>query len=208
LTRTLLPLRIYDQIYTGDCRDLAAMIPDSSVDLICTDPPYKRRYLPLYSWLAAEARRVLKPEGFLLAYAGEYWKDDIITRLSTELEYYFDFILVNSGPSSMVWQRKIISRHKSILAYTQFSSKAKPRTNVLSLLKGEGMDKRFHEWGQDEGSIRYYIDCFTKPGDLVVDFFCGGGTVPAACQALDRRWLAFELDPEVARVARARVENG
>jgi site-specific DNA-methyltransferase (adenine-specific) len=198
-------LLLYDQIYTGDCRDLSAMIPDSSVDLIFTDPPYIKKYLPLYSWLAEEARRILKPDGFLLAYAGGYWKAEIMQRIDHYLAYYFDFILVNSGPSPIIWNRKIIGRHKSVLAYTLPGSTAKPRTNVLSFFNGEKADKRYHEWGQDEVSARYLIDCFSMPGDLVVDFFCGGGTVPAMCQALDRRWLAYELDPEMAKVARGRL---
>ena len=206
--RTLLPLLLFDQIYTGDCRDLAAMIPDSSVDLICTDPPYLKKYLPLYSWLGFEARRVLKPDGFLLVYAGNYWKNDIFCRLgATYLDYYYDFILVNGGASPVLWNRKIIARHKSILAYNQPGSKARPRTNVLSAFNGSKADKRYHEWGQDENSARYFVDCFSQPGDLVVDFFCGGGTVPVVCQALDRRYLAFELDPEVAERARDRVAN-
>jgi tRNA/tmRNA/rRNA uracil-C5-methylase (TrmA/RlmC/RlmD family) len=45
----------------------------------------------------------------------------------------------------------------------------------------------------------------TEAGDLVVDPFCGGGTVPAACQALGRRWLATEIDPEAIAMARKRL---
>ena len=29
-----------NQIYTGDCRELAAGIPDESADLVLTDPPF------------------------------------------------------------------------------------------------------------------------------------------------------------------------
>jgi DNA modification methylase len=195
----------YDQIYSGDCRELAGMIPDQSVDLVMTDPPYKRKYLDLYRWLGEECERVLKPEGFLLAYAGAYWKDQVMQRLGLYLDYYFDFILTHGGPSPVTWRRRIVIRHKSILAYTRKGSVNQPRTNVLGLYPGGKKDKRYHPWGQDEESARYYIDCFSKPGDLVVDFFCGGGTVPAVCQELGRRWLAFEIEPETAEVARARV---
>ena len=33
-----------------------------------------------------------------------------------------------------------------------------------------------------------------RAGQLVVDPFCGGGTIPAACKTLGRRWLATEKD--------------
>ena len=47
-----------DRIITGDARELAKAIPDESVDLIFTDPPYPREFLPLYGWLAETAARV------------------------------------------------------------------------------------------------------------------------------------------------------
>lgn len=46
---------------------------------------------------------------------------------------------------------------------------------------------------------------FPESGQLVVDPFCGGGQVPAACKALGRRWLAKEEDRATALVARKRV---
>ena len=52
-------------VYTGDARHLALDIPDGSIDLIFTDPPYSKKYLPLYGWLAFMAERILKPGGFL-----------------------------------------------------------------------------------------------------------------------------------------------
>lgn len=190
-------------IYTGDARELAKLIPDESVDLIFTDPSYIREYMYLYSWLGEEAPRVLTPRGFLLAYVGVYWKPEVLLALSGRLEYFWDFILLNSGNSPMHWHRKIISRYKSILAYNKGNSK--PRCNVLSLWRGGGKDKRYHTWGQDESSCRYYMDCFCKRGDVVVDFFCGGGTIPAVCKVLGRRYLAFEIDPDMAEIARERV---
>ena len=55
-------------IYTGDARELAKEIPDESVDLIFTDPPYKKQFQYLYEWLPGEAARVLKQDGFVLCY--------------------------------------------------------------------------------------------------------------------------------------------
>lgn len=192
-------------IYTGDSRVLCREIPDESIDLVCCDPPYSKEYLPLYSWLGREAARILEPDGFLLAYAGIYWKTQVFLALSEHLEYFYDFVLLNTGNSPIHWHRKIISRYKSILAYNKGCSK--PHTNVLSLWRGGGKDKRYHTWGQDESSCRYYMDCFSKPGDIVIDFFCGGGTTPAVCKVLGRRYLAFEIDPGVAEIARERVRN-
>jgi DNA modification methylase len=44
-------------------------------------------------------------------------------------------------------------------------------------------------------------------GDIVLDPFCGGGTTAAICKMLDRRCISFEIDPQTADIARARVVN-
>jgi len=192
-------------IYTGNARELAKAIPDESVDLIFTDPPYLKKHLPSYDFAGKEAVRILKSDGFMLIYAGTYWKAETMRRLGAYLDFYFDFIVQNAGNSPIMWTRKIISRHKSILAY--YKGVGLPRYNVLSWWRGGGEDKRYHTWGQDESSARYYIDCFSKPGDVVVDFFCGGGTTPYVCKMLGRHWLAFEIDSNDAEQTRERVRN-
>jgi hypothetical protein len=161
----------------------------------------------LYDWLSDETPRVLKDDGFLLTYVGTYWKDRVMKIMERNYEYYFDFILLNGGNSPVMWQRKVISRHKSIIAYRKLGSSAHPRTNVLSFWPGGGEDKRFHTWGQDESSARYYIDCFSKRGDLIYDPFCGGGTTPYVCKVLDRRFISYEIDCESADKSRARLKN-
>jgi DNA modification methylase len=53
--------------------------------------------------------------------------------------------------------------------------------------------------------LEHLIERLTEPGALVVDPYCGSGTVPAACKKLNREWLACEIDSGIARVARRRV---
>lgn len=197
-----------NQIITGDCRELAKSIPDHSVDLIFTDPPYVKKFMYLYDWLSDECGRILKPNGFVLCYVGTYWKDVVMEKMARNWQYYFDFILLNAGNSPIMWTRKVISRHKSIIAYRRpEDTDAHPRTNVLSSWVGGGQDKRYHTWGQDESSARYYIDCFSKRDDLVFDPFCGGGTTAAVCKIIGRDFITCDIDPVAVETARARVSN-
>ncbi len=64
-----------DTLYHGDCRDVLPSLPDASVDLIVTSPPYADsrkdtyggihpdKYVEWFSPIAAELKRVLKDEG-------------------------------------------------------------------------------------------------------------------------------------------------
>lgn len=193
-------------IYLGDAQVLLEAIPAESVDLIFTDPPYLQEHLPIYGWLAEAASRILKPDGFLLAYAGGYHKQVIMDLLAEWLDYFWDFVCYGrNGPGSMIWSRKIVSKCKSILAYTKVGQRPQPRCSTLGVWVGSGKDKRFHAWGQDASTARYYISCFTNPGDLVLDPFCGGGTAPAMCYVQGRRYVAFDIEASAVAIARRRV---
>ena len=128
--------------------------------------------------------------------------------LGAELQYFYDFILIHKANTSILWPRRVISGYKSILCYHLNRQTPLPRTNVLGQWNGTGGDKRFHRWGQDENTARYYIDCFTRSGDLVVDYFLGGGTTAAVCKRLNRRFVGFEIDLATFDLAQSRVDGG
>lgn len=60
--------------YKGDCIELIKLLPNESVDVICTDPPYlylKNQKLdrPFDEWeYFKQVRRVLKPDGFIILF--------------------------------------------------------------------------------------------------------------------------------------------
>ena len=52
--------------------------------------------------------------------------------------------------------------------------------------------------------MSYLITLFSRPGDLVLDPFCGSGTTPVAAEIMGRECIGVELDPEYAEIANAR----
>lgn len=207
-----MPDEYKNAIITGDARELAKRIPDESIDLIFTDPPYPKEYLYLYEWLANEAPRLMKPTGFFLVYVAPFHKDTVMNYFynNKNLEYYWDYVEYFSGNSTIIWPRNTISRYKSIVAYRIKGSGSKCRHNALGVLPGDGKlhgDKRFHKWVQSIRTAQYYIDYFSKKGELVVDFFVGAGTTVAACKIKNRNYIAFEIDPKTAEIARERIRN-
>ena len=53
--------------------------------------------------------------------------------------------------------------------------------------------------------LRHMIRLFTKPDSLVLDPFAGSGSTGVAAAEEGRRFIGFELDPEMAEVANARL---
>ena len=192
-----------DQIYTGDARELAKGIPDGSVDLIFTDPPYLAEYLPLYQWLSKLSFRLLKPGSYLFAYgAGEHMERIFDLMRGHGMKYFWMEPLLHLGGYPRMWHKHLMSGYKPIFVYTKGDPNIKPwRATVHS----DEQDKRWHTWGQGMGTAVKIIDLLTKPSSVVLEPFCGGGSVLAACKILRRHYLAFEIDPKTADIARRRV---
>ena len=162
-------MTLLNTITTGDARELAKLIPDESIDLIFCDPPYIKEHMHLYGWLSEVASHKLKPGGFCLAYSGDARKYEAMQHLGENLTYAYDFAVLNAPdpltgrlPSTMYWPLRIMTRHKSILAFVKGTGR--PCHPLMSVIQGSGIDKRFHIWGQDEQSARYYIGGFSVPG--------------------------------------------
>jgi hypothetical protein len=77
----------------GDCRKVLADIPDSSVPLVLTDPPYSDDAEPLYQWLAEWSARVLIPGGSLICCTGHSRLDRDMRNFGEHLRYWWELIM-------------------------------------------------------------------------------------------------------------------
>ena len=190
----------HEGIYTGDARLLSEAIPDESVDLIFTDPVYQN--IDDYRWLAETAARVLRTNGVCLAWYGGKRLAAAIVAMTEGLE--FAWILNYVVPA------KTRFLHCGVFPWT---------TQCLYLRKNHGRPQRAipdtfishsrpsgqHKWNKNIGVIQYWLQAFMTADEIAFDPFTGGGTVPAACKMLGRRYLAFEILPDEAETARERV---
>jgi DNA modification methylase len=190
-----------DSIVTGDCRELASAIPDESVDLIFTDPPYPREFLSLYGWLAETAARVLKPGALCVAMCGQSYLPDIYAMMTRHLTYRWTCSLELAGPTCAIMHRRVSTSWKPLLVYSKGKSSD---WLTMDRIPSFYRDKSLHVWQQDANSAQFFIKAATG---VIWEPFCGSGTTPAACKMLGRHYLAFEIDPIAAETARERVHN-
>jgi len=195
-----MPIEYRNQIVTGDARVLAERIPDESVDLIFTDPVYDR--IDDYRWLAETAARVLKPDRACLVWQGVKWLSDTLqAMLALEYRWVFSWYQSNRRGHAdfgyplwtpLLWMEKGHSQ-------TRY-----PVQDIRAVaFSGNGQ----HKWQKQVKLIEYWLDAFCDADMTVLDVFTGGGTVPAVCKQLSRNYIAFEIDPATAALARERVHN-
>lgn len=132
----------YDQaaevvLYEGDCLDLLSDIPDGTVDLVVTSPPYnlgksyERRqrlddYLGLQSTVISECVRVLKPSGSICWQVGNYVDNGEIVPLDIVLYPVFARLGL-SLRNRIVWHfehglhtmRRFSGRYEVIIWFTK-----------------------------------------------------------------------------------------
>lgn len=181
------------RILHGDFRDRLSVIPDSSVDLIVTDPPYPKDDLPLYGELAAFGARVLGPRGILFAYAGTIFLPTVLDLMSEHLNYGWTFCLqMTEGARSRIMGRHIIQTWKPIVAFTRGKWPSGEWADDLFISPERVKDQ--YEWQQNATPIQRLIEQHSAPKALIVDPFLGVGTTGLASVAAGRRFVGAELD--------------
>ena len=182
-------------------------LEDNSVDLFLTDPPYPKEFLYLWEQLAEVAARKLKQDRYLVTYSGQLYLDYVMKVLSEHLSYCWTIALHHSGPTQSVHPRNVICTWKPILVFRngvpgKFDIDVE--YTVDSFTK-DYRDKQFHEWGQGESAFAYLMDKFSKPGDLVVDPFVGGGTVLTVARDRKRKCIGIEIDGQYINIIKSNL---
>lgn len=189
------------KLYNCDFRELD--IEPNSIDLILTDPPYPKEYLPLWGDLAKFAKEKLKDHGYLIAYSGQYHMPEVINYLISELDYIWTFCLYHVGNTRIVNNVNVMCRWKPILIFQKGRSRFKQ--TIQDYIGFDRKEKAHHDWQQGLPAIQKFIEHFTNPGDVVCDPFSGSGTVALACKNTGRSFIGSEIDTESYNVARRRL---
>lgn len=187
----------------GDFEEVLSDIPDGSIDCIITDPPYPKEFIECWSKLSRFAARVLKPNGFCIAYSGQYNLPEVINRMSKNLDYYWTFCVYHEGQTQIVNAVNLICRWKPVLIFQ--NGRSKISNTIQDYFISEQREKSGHDWQQSVSGISYLIDMFTHVDDLIVEPFAGSGTTVIAARKMGRRIIAAEIDEETYNIAKFNI---
>jgi SAM-dependent methyltransferase len=196
--------RLGAHVRHGDFRKVLADLPDNSVDLIFTDPPYDKRSIPLYGALAELAARVLVPGGSLVCYAGVHALPTLFPLMTPHLAFWWQFCvrLKAAFPRQHGWRVHV--HYKPLLWFV----KGKYRGEyIVDVIESTWLEKNWHDWQQSEAEAAHCISKLTPSDGLVLDPMCGSGTTLLAARRLGRRYLGVDLDRDQAKVATARLRQ-
>ena len=224
-------------IYNENCLDVFKTIPDESIDLIATDPPYPvmargnngnsgGMFLKKInmdgkvfehndinvSEYAPEFFRVLKDGSHLYVMTNHI---NLIEMLNTFTKVGFHFI------KSLIWDKgnKIMGQfYMSQFEYILFFRKGFGKkinncgtSDILSIPndKTKAPDgSNYHDTEKPVELFKILIENSTQKGEVVMDPFMGIGGCGVACKQSSRSFIGCEIDKTYFDVAKNRIENG
>jgi DNA modification methylase len=206
-----------DSIVLGDCCDVMQQLPANSIDLILTDPPYLMNYHSRDgrtiagdtddAWLVpafSEAFRVLKSGGFCVSFYGWSKTDRYLTAWrKAGFRPVGHLVWVKSYTSASLFLQY---RHEQayLLAKGNVSRPLSPISDVQEL-KYTG--NHLHPTQKSVLAFLRVIRAFSKPDDVVLDPFCGSGSVPLAAKLVGRRYIGIELRQDYYEIALQRLSR-
>lgn len=212
-----------DHIYNMDCLDGMKQIPDWSVDLIATDPPYcltSRGSSGTMSgyWATDVARKgkVFEHNDIEIEeYLPEFYrilKPDAhcyIMCNNLNMPHFFDVISKSKFHflKLLVWDKNSAVCGKYYMGQVEhifFLRKGKDKpindcgmSDLLSIPLQRDKDKdgnNIHDSQKPEMLFRILVNMSTDKGQVVLDPFIGSGTTAVACIKEKRHFIGFELN--------------
>lgn len=202
-----------DTIFNQDCLVGLKALPDKSIDLILTDPPYgKKADKGTNGFGAAKNRRYTGGWDGMIP-PPELFKE--MFRVAKNLIIfggnYFGHLLPPSN-CWIFWDKKGDVAFQNPFAdgeliYTTFK---KPVKRIVFKQQGfitDSKDKRYHPTQKPTELVQQLIEMFSEPGQLICDPFLGSGTTAVAAVKSGRHYIGYEIDPGYFQICCDRLDE-
>jgi len=208
---------VENRIMCGDSRELVDGVPDGSVHLLITDPPYARDVcVDACEWLGEIGPRVLVPGGSLVVLIGQVTLPTVAHVLAERLQFRWPLCMAQlDGRHAQMRYSGVEVWWKLALWYTNgpLSNERRYRMNLVRDLvrvpaSGGGNTKANHEWEQSLEWSDYYVQQLTFPDETVFDPFCGSGTFLVSAARLGRNYVGMDIDEDAVATAVRRLGEG
>jgi DNA modification methylase len=217
-------------LHLGDCLEVMKQIPDKSVDLVLTDPPYNiarennfstmgragidfgewDKGFDLFSYID-QVSRILKKDGSFVVFNA--WRNlgSIANYAEKQGFNTKDMIrLEKSNPMPRNRDRRYIADYECAIWFVKKGAKWTFNRQDSKYQRPKfvaGIESGLHPTQKNLGLMQELLKIHSNKGDTVIDPFMGSGTTGVACKNLNRKFIGIEQDPSYFEIAKGRI-NG
>ena len=219
-------------LWQGDCLEVMRNIPDGSVDLVVTDPPYKIQTSGAGLYKQADKQYVKElcgmKDGFSPAILDE------LCRVMKKINIYIfcsqkqimpllDYFVKGKkcNWNLLTWHKTnpvpacgnkyltdtefiLFFREKGVPIYGEFKTKF---TYYVTPLNQKDKKRFGHPTIKPLEIVQNLILNSSAENEVVLDPFMGSGTTGVACVCTGRRFIGMDLDPEYFDIAQKRINE-
>ena len=221
------------KLYRGDCLEMIDQLPDRSVDLMLTDPPYnisrENRFWSMNrqsmdfgvwdhdfdqtSWIQPMTEKIAK-NGAMIIF--NRWKNlgliaDELERCGMDVKDCIRWEKTNPMPRNRD-RRYVADFEFAVWAVKRggrwtFNRQDPKYQRPEFIATAPNGKHRFHPTQKPVSLLEELIKIHTNPEDLVFDPFMGSGSTGVAALELGRQFVGIEIDEKYYRVAQERIEK-
>jgi DNA modification methylase len=205
-----------NKIICGDSLKLIKELPNESIDLILTDPPYgikkdgirNSEDLETFYKILPDCYRVLKKDGFIIIFFSTKLLPEIFK--NNPFSYFWQFIL--NCPLGSVRSPIGFSKYMSCFVLKKGNPKViKWNKDIFNDTPSKMVepDEGFidHPSPKPKHFISELLKMFSKEEDLILDPFIGSGSTAIACILTNRKFIGFEIEEKYCALAKERINK-
>ena len=221
-----------NEIHEGDCLEVMRDIPDGSVDLLLTDPPYnvsmksnfhtmRRKGVNFgewdegfdqQSWLETACAKVHK--GGSAVIFNDYKNIGLMTDVLMENGFVVKELLMWRKPNPMPRNRDrlyVTSVEVALWAVKgkgwTFNRQRDTYENAIFESPTVNHRQRVHPTQKPDKIINEIMAIHSNEGDVVLDCFAGSGSIGVSAINTNRNFIGIEQDAGYAAISRQRVND-
>jgi site-specific DNA-methyltransferase (adenine-specific) len=193
-----------NSVMHGDCVALMRRMESETIDFILTDPPYITHYRSRDGrtvtnddngrWLQpafTQMYRLLKNGSFCVSFYGWNKADLFMSAWRRAGFSIIGHVVFRKQYASSVRFMRYQHEQAYLLAKGDPRLPAQPVSDVIDFPYS---GNKYHPTQKPIEALSPLIEAFSKPGDTILDPFCGSGSTLVAARQLDRRYIGIELD--------------
>ena len=217
-----------NKVYNEDCLETMKRMPDKSIDLVLTDPPYGMNYerhikdkkhrkiendnnldwLPI---LMSEFKRICKGNAHLYIFCS--WHNIDIFKQEFEKNFHLKNILIwDKGGMGMGDLKTDYGGTYELILYGTKLTKNKTQRQLngnrdKNIINSFRSGNEFHPTQKPEKLFEFILNKSKQDGDIVYDPFMGSGTTAIACKSLGLDFIGSELDEDYCKIIQKRLQS-